>query len=821
MGTFLQDAQYYLRTLRKSPGFAAVVVLTLALGIGANTAIFSIVDAVLLRALPFPEPQRLVRVVDNAPGAGLKDIGMSQPELEDLQNRSGVFENVSAIWPIDGNITGAAHPERVEAQAVSANYFSLLGVHAQIGRMLGPEDRVLGFAETAVISDDYWRNGFGADPNILGKKIRLDGDAYAIVGVTPPNFRHPGRTLSSDVQMWVACGFAALPFQSPPVRAANFIPGAIGRLKPGMSMEQAQARLDSFSAQLREQYPNDYRPQARFSIQIEPLKDSLTGNVRPMLLTLLAAVAMMLLIGCANIANLLMVRAAGRGREIALRQSLGATKARLVRQMITESIVLAGVAGIVGIAAAAGSLRVLLYLVPSKLPRLAEITIDTRVLLFAAFITLLTGVLFGLAPAFEISSLNLGSYLKEGGRGAGGSRRQNRASAILVTAEFAICLTLMIGAGLLVRSFWKLAHADPGFNAQNAIAARIWLPVPNDPKQNPYPKREDRAALVREVLRRVQALPGVTSAAMSTSVPLSRTGTPGPITVEARVPASESTLAEIIGVSPDYFRTLETPLIQGRFLTESDQPPAPNSVLVDRTAASRFWPGQSPIGRRVKIGRAQNQNPWAIVVGVVGDIRNDSMSITGIPHLYFSIYQQIGNTLGLEVRSAGDPSLLGKALLREIQSVDPNLPVFGIRDFESMVQASVMPQRFSAQLMAAFAGLALLLAAVGIYGVLAYFVGQRTREIGVRMALGAEASAVIRLVLAEGLRPIAIGMAIGLAASLAFSRALSQLVYDVSTYDPLVFITVPVFLAGAALLASYLPARQATRIDPMVALRAD
>ncbi len=589
-----------------------------------------------------------------------------------------------------------------------------------------------------------------------------------------------------------------------------------------MSIEQAQARLDSFSAQLREQYPNDYRPQSRFSIQLEPLKkDSLTGNVRPMLLTLLAAVAMMLLIGCANIANLLMVRAAGRGREIALRQSLGATKARLARQMITESVVLAGVAGIVGIAAAAASLRVLLYLVPSKLPRLAEITIDTRVLVFAAFITLLTGVLFGLAPAFEISGTNLGSYLKEGGRGTGGSRRQNRASAILVTAEFAICLTLMIGAGLLVRSFWKLAHADPGFNAENAIAARIWLPVPNDPKQDPYPKRDDRTVFVREVVRRVQALPGVNSAAMSTSVPLSRTGTPGPITVEAPVNAGESTLAEIISVSPDYFRTLETPLIQGRFLTESDQPPAPSSVLVDRTAAARFWPGQSPVGKRLKLGRPQNQSPWAVVVGVVGDIRNDSMSVAGVPHIYFSIYQLSGKTLGLEVRSAGDPSLLGKALLREIQAVDPNLPVFGIRDFESMVQASVMPQRFSAQLMGAFAGLALLLAAIGIYGVLAYFVGQRTREIGVRMALGAEASAVIRLVLAEGLRPIAIGMAIGLAASLAFSRALSQLVYDVSTYDPLVFITVPVFLAGAALLASYLPARQATRIDPMVALRAD
>ncbi len=821
MQTILQDVLYYLRTLRKSPGFAVVVILTLALGIGANTAIFSIVDAVLLRPLPFPEPDRLVRVIDNAPGAGLHDIGMSQPELDDLQNRSGVFEDISAIWPIDGNITGAAHPERVEAQAISFNYFSLLGVRAQLGRMIGPEDRALGFTEAAVISDEYWRNSFGADPTILGKRIRLDGDAYTVVGVAPPGFRHPGRTLSTDVQMWVACGFAAAPFPPKPLRSANFIPGAIARLKKGISFDEAQSRIAAFSAQLREAYPNDYRPEARFTIQLEPLKESLTGNVRAMLLALLGAVAMMLLIGCANIANLLMVRAAGRGREIALRQSLGAAKSRLVQQMLTESIVLAVAAGIVGVAAASWSLRLLLYLVPSKLPRLAEISIDARVLIFSAFICLATGILFGLAPAFEISAFDLASYLKEGGRGSGGSRRQNRASAILVTAEFAICLTLMIGAGLLVRSFWKLAHTDPGFNAQNTLVARIWLPVPNDAKQDPYPKLDDRSAFVREVLRRVQAMPGVTSAAISTAVPLSRTGVPGPVTVEAPVRASEATLAEVISVSPDYFKTLQTPLIQGRELLDSDINGAQLVTLVDRSTAAKFWPGQSPIGKRVKFGRPQAKNPWAIVVGVVGDIRNDSMDVAGVPHLYFSIYQLNGKTLGVEVRSSADPVRLGDSIVREIQAVDPNLPVFAVRSLTSMVAASVTPQRFSAELMGAFAALALLLAAIGIYGVLAYYVGQRTREIGVRMALGAEAGAVIRLVLSEGLRPIAIGMAIGLVASVAFSRVLAQLVVDVSTLDPVVFVTVPVFLAGAALLASYIPARQATRIDPMLALRTD
>jgi len=638
----------------------------------------------------------------------------------------------------------------------------------------------------------------------------------------PPEFRHPGKTLATDVDMWATAGFAAAPFLDPPQRRANILPGAIARLRAGISMEQAQAQLDSFTAQLRAQYPGDYRPAARFTIRIEPLKDSLTGNVRPMLLTLLAAVAMMLLIGCANIANLLLVRANGRQREIALRQSLGATRGRLARQMLTESVLLAAVAGAVGVAGAAWSLQLLLYLVPTKLPRLAEIAIDGRVLLFACGVSVITGVLFGLAPAFQVCGFDLAAYLKEGARGASAGRSQNRTSSALVAGEFAVCLMLMIGAGLLVRSFWKLAHVDPGFNAQNLLAARIWLPFPNDPTQNPYPKPEDRAAFVREVLRRIQALPGVTNAAMSTSAPLSRGGGPTPVSVEGRpVHANENTLAEIAGVSPDYFRTLQTPLYQGRFLTEAEQIGAQLNVLVDRTTAARFWPGESPIGKRVRRGGPQSTAPWAVVVGMVGDIRNDAIDRASAPHIYFSIYQVSGNALALEVRGASDPARLGERIRNEVQTVDPSLPVFGIRTVSSMVSDSVMPHRFSAQLMGAFAVLALLLAAVGIYGVLAYYVGQRTREIGVRMALGAKAGSVVRLVMFEGLRPIAIGMAIGLAGSLALNHLLARLVYGVSTSDPVVFVAVALFLTAAALLASYIPAWQATRIDPMQALRAD
>jgi len=605
----LNDIRYSLRTLRKSPGFAVVVILTLALGIGANTAIFSIVDGVLLRPLPFQQPERLVRIIDDVTGAGLHNIGMSVPELRDLQERAGIFVGVSAELSADMNITGVGHPERGELLGVSPNYFSVLGVPAQIGRVFGPQDKAEGFSETVVISDGFWRRAFGGNPAVLGQRIRLDNDAYTIVGVAPAGFRHPGKTVATDVDVWAATGFAADPFPAPK-RTGTILQGAIARLRPGLSIPQAQARLDSFTAHLREQFPNDYRPEQRFTIRLEPLKDSLTGDVRPMLLALLAAVAMMLLIGCANIANLLLVRAAGRQREIALRQSLGATRGRLARQMLTESLLLAMLAGAVGVAAASWSLQLLLYLVPSKLPRLAEIAIDGRVLLFAFGVSVITGVLFGLAPAFQVSGFDLAAFLKEGARGATVGRGQRRASAALVIAEFAVCLMLMTGAGLMVRSFWKLAQVDPGFDPQNTLVARVWLPIPNDPKTNPYPKVEDRTRLVREVLRRVEALPGVTSASMSTAVPLSRGGTPATVTVEDRSTRADSrTLAEIIGVSPDYFRTLGTPLYRGRFFGESDQTGSQLNVLVDRTAANQFWPGESPLGKRVRLGGPQSTNP--------------------------------------------------------------------------------------------------------------------------------------------------------------------------------------------------------------------
>jgi predicted permease len=815
MNNLIQDIRYALRTLTKSPGFAAVVILTLALGIGANTAIFSIVDAVLLRPLPFNEPERLVHIINDAQGLGLRDAGFSVPELQDLTARTDIFDQVSATWPVDANLTGSDRPERVELMVVGTNYFSMLGARPQLGRVFGPEDRAAGFADAVLISDGLWRRLFGADPKTLGKQIRVDNDLYTIVGIMPPGFRHPGRTVATDVELWGTAGFVAAPFPTVPQRGQRAIPGAIARLKRGVNLSQAQSQLDSFNATLHREFPGDYAANAQWQIRMEPLQDGIVGNVKPLLWVLLGAVGLMLLTGCVNIANLLLARASGRERELAVRQALGAARGRIVQQLITESVVLSLIAGVVGVVAASATLRLLLSLAPAKLPRLNEISVDVRVLLFALLVSLITGIVFGLAPAIESSRPTLTN------RGSGRGVRQNRISSTLVIAEFAICMVLLIGAGLLVRSFWTLTTMNPGFNAQNVLVARIWLPVPNDPKTDVYAKVEDRRNFVKEVLRRTSALPGVATAAMTTSVPLSNDINPFSITVEDRAQSNEGLQADIVSVSPAYFTAMGTPLMSGRVFDETDQIGAPAVALVDRSTAQRFWPNESAIGKRVKIGGPQSRQPWATIVGMVGDIRHDGIAVDGVPHLYFPIFQRASKVLGVVLRGSADPSTLAEAARREIQAVDPNLPVFGVRTLNEMVAGSLAQQRFSAQLMASFAVLAMLLAAIGIYGVLAYSIGQRTREIGIRIALGARGTEVVRMIVWQGMRMSLIGAAIGLVSALGFSRLLGRLLYGVSASDPLVFSAVASVLIGVALLATYLPARRAIAIDPITALRSE
>src|SRR5271156_2256536 len=518
----IQDLSCGLRMLRRSPGFTAVAMVTLALGIGANTAVFSIVNAVLLRPLPFPEPDRLVRIAFDEPGLGLRDVPFSVPELDDLRNRAGVFTDVSTIGSNSVNLTGADQPERLEFLVTHSNYFYMLGATPQIGRLFGPQDFALGFAPVVVISDGLWRRAYGADRNVIGRTVRLDNDPYTIIGVLPPGFRHPGPTVSGNVEVFQTAGFSADP-APPPARSTRFMPAAIGRLKPDLTLEQAQARLTAMAIQIGHDYATDYPAQAQWTIEIQPLQESLVGNVRPMLLVLLGAVILIVFIVSLNIANLLLARASGRQQEMAVRLALGASRGRMVRQMLTESMLLSLIGGAAGIATAVGTLGFILRFVPSNVPRLNEVRIDWVVLAFALLISILTGLVFGLAPALHSAKVALSSAIREGGRGSGYSTKTGRLRDVLIVSELAFAVILMVGAGLLLRTLRDLLQENPGFNPTQVVTANMQLPNPNDPKTDPYLDIPGRATFDRELLRRMKAIPGVELAAITSALPTTNT----------------------------------------------------------------------------------------------------------------------------------------------------------------------------------------------------------------------------------------------------------------------------------------------------------
>jgi len=817
MDSFLQDVGYAARLMRRNAGFTLVTILTLALGIGVNTAMFSIVDGVLLRPLPFPEPQRLVKIVFDDPGLGLHDVPSSVPEMDDLR-QSGVFSDLSVAWPISANLTGAQAPARIEFLGISPDYFRMLGVKPQLGRLIDARDEAPGFAQTVVVSDALWRDSFGADPAVLGKIVRLDNDPYEIVGVLPPDFRHPGRTVAREVEAYASAGYRADPFPKPQ-RGIRFLPGLIGRLAKGMTLADARARIDSLAANLRRDHPNDYPPAMRWSISLVPLQDSLVGNVRSMLLVLLGAVTLIALIAAVNIANLLVARASSRQREIAVRLALGASRARIVRQLVVEALLLSITGGVVGVLAAAATQGAILGFVPAGIPRLGEVAMRPSVLGFALGLSVIIGVAVGAVLAMHSADPDMATAIREGSQGSGHGIRTARLRNLLIVAEISLAVVLMTSAGLLLKTFWNLLRENPGFNPDRVVTASVWLPVPNDPKTDYYADPAHRSTFHRETVRRLSALSGVEAAALASVLPASGPVPAVPLTVEGRAPDSiADRRMELVFVTPDYFRVLQIKVTSGRAFVETDENGKPDVAVVDRTAAARFWPAEDPIGKRIKLG-GNPQAPWITIVGIADDVKQDGLDAAPAPHLYRPLDQQQSRTISVLLKTGLPASRLQEGVEREIRAVDPALPVFAVRSMEDILGVSLEARRFSARLVGIFGVLALVLSSIGIYGLLSYMVSQRAREIGIRMALGAQRTDIFSLVVGRGATLALTGVGVGLVLAGLASPALRALLYGVLPLDPVVLAGVAVLLFAVAMLASFLPARRAAEGDPMLALR--
>ena len=823
-----QDLRFGVRMLRKSPGFTAIAVLTIALGIGATTAIFTVVDATLLKPLPYPQPEQLVSIQDNFPGIGAQDVGMSQPEWQDLQH-SGIFEYVSPTWFDENNLTGSSQPARVRLLLVAPNYFALMRVQPRLGRGFNPQDHSPGIIPEVVISDGLWKRAFASDPNILSKSVRMDTDLYRIVGVMPAGFDGPGRTAEErNIEIWASSSFYGPPMSDHPPRNRRNLPTTIARLKPGLTIAAAQTRLDALVASLQKHFPGDYPLQNAWTVRLLPLKERVIGNVRQPLVLLLGAVGLVLLIGCVNVANLLLARASTRGHEMALRHALGAAQARLTRQLLTESLLLSLFGGVAGLAILYVLRDFLLRLVPDNFPHLNEISINWSVLLFALTASIVSGVFFGLAPALQVGRLDLNHALKQEGRGSTASGERARTRRGLVITEFALSLVLMIAAGLLLRSFWDLLNVRLGFNPQSVITIRTRLPYPNDTSIDKYATASQEAPFVRGLIRRCTILPGVEQVAIGdpASIPLDQAQRDLNLlesgqfffAVEGQsIQSNQPPAVERSRVTPDYFQLLGIALLRGRLFSESDTDNTPQVAVINEAMAQAYWPNEDPLGKRFKAAKADA--PWIIVVGVVANARTKSLAEADVPQIYVNLYQTVAKHLAIFLRGHLNSSAIPDQVREQVQSLDPTLPVFGAQTLNATVAASLSQRRFSMEMVGLFALTALILAGLGIYGVISYLVSERTHEIGIRLALGASRANILRMVLHQGLGLAVVGAAVGLVCALIVSHLMASLLYGVRATDPFTFAGVALLLVGVALLACYIPARYATRVDPMTALR--
>ncbi|HJQ25194.1 MAG TPA: ABC transporter permease [Blastocatellia bacterium] len=816
MQTILQDLRYGARVLMKKPGFTFIAVLTLALGIGANTAIFSVVNALLFRSLPYKNPERLVMIWETNHELPIPDpdrFPVSVAAFDDWRKQAESFEAVSIFDSQRFAFTGAGAPERVAGITTSAGFFDALGVSPILGRTYTEEEDRPGANKVAVLSYALWQKRFGGDMEICGKTMQLDGDSYTIIGVMPQGMQFPRAAdlnaffqLPPQTELWTPMQLTAEQLTN----RGSHSRAVIARLKPGVSFAKAQAELDAIASRNQQQYPNA----KGWGAHLMPMQEQLVGGMRPALLILLGAVGLVLLIACANVANLLLARAAARQKEMAVRMAMGASRWRLVRQLLTESLLLALIGGGLGVLLAVWGVDLLLAISPASIPRKNEITVDVAALGFTFAVALMTGVLFGLAPAFQVSRVNLNDVLKEGARGSTGGRTPLR--SLLVVAEVALSLVLLTGAGLLVRSFARLTGTDPGFDPHNVAAMNLSISSSHyewDPKQRRF---------FKQVLERMRTIPGALSVGAVSELPLSGSEETDSFNIEGR-PApktsSDDPLADFRFIDEGYFKTLAIPLITGRAFTEYDNDTAPPVVVINESLARRYFNGEDPVGKRVKFGSAEDSDPWATIVGVVRDIKHSGLDAEARPQLYFPYQQMLWGHLVIVVRSATDAQNLFDAMREAVWAVDKDQPITSLRTMESYLSDSVSQQRFNAVLLAGFALLALVLASVGIYGVMSYSVTQRTHELGIRMALGAKHGDVFRLVVIEGMRLALSGVALGLVGAFAATRLMSSLLFAVSATDPLTFAAISLILTGVALGACLVPARRATRVDPMVALR--
>ncbi len=805
LADLLHDLRYAARMQRKNPAFTIIAVIALGLGIGANTAIFSVVNTVLLRPLPYKDPERLVMVWEDASRHGYPRDTPAAANFIDWRDQNQVFEGMAAIADTSFNLTGVGDPERFEGRRVSANLFPLLGVEPQIGRVFTAAEDQPGSQRVVLLSYGLWQRRFGGDPNIVGKALTLNGESYIVVGVMPARFQFP----SSDDEAWVPIAFTQ---QEASNRGRHYLQ-VLARLKPGVTLAQAQTEMSTIAARLQQQYPEQ---NADLGAAVQSLHEHLVGDIRPALLILLGAVGLVLLIACANVANLLLARAAVRQKEIAVRVALGAKRTRLIRQFLTESVLLSMLGGVVGLVIAYVGLILLKTFIPENISQAREISIDFKVLAFTLLVSVLTGIIFGLAPAMQAARFNQMETLKEGGRDAATGGGGKRLRSLLVMSEVAISLVLLIGAGLLINSFLRLRNVDPGFRADNLLTMKIVLPEPK------YAEFERRSAFYTDVVQRVQSLAGVRSAAVTTNLPLYRQGNSISISIEGRPdpPPGQELIVVTRIISPGYFETMSIPLLKGRQLTDQDTATTPNAVVISETMARRFWPGEDPIGKRIAAGRAQTPEDWIQVVGVVKDVRQFELNAEPRPQMYLS-YRQAGffAPRDLVVKTDVDPASMAATVRKAVWDIDKDQPVSNIRTMEEILAGSIARQRFSMLLLAIFAGVALVLAGVGIYGVMSYSVAQRTREIGIRMALGAQTGAVLKLAVGYGMKLVIVGIIVGLIASFALTRVMSTLLFGVTATDPATFTLISLLLVAVAALASYIPARRATKVDPMIALR--